>query len=171
MDSSIQKKRPVDTLTHDNSEEWFYLFREWAKGEGMDFVLRKTAQEYALLGTQSFTGFGTGTTPSSSNSGTPSNTPLRPHDIQDLLESLNIIEEIPLQGHWDIARLEKWSKSESKIRYTLTICVDDIDSKALKEFSTVKEGWEALWVKYSKIRPATAREDLIKLTNYQWDDS
>jgi hypothetical protein len=84
---------------------------------------------------------------------------------------LNIIEEIPLQGHWDIARLEKWSKSESKIRYTLTICVDDIDSKALKEFSTVKEGWEALWVKYSKIRPATTREDLIKLTNYQWDDS
>ena len=56
-------------------------------------------------------------------------------------------------------------------KQALTICVDDIDSKALKEFSTVKEGWEALWVKYSKIRPATTREDLIKLTNYQWDDS
>jgi hypothetical protein len=65
----------------------------------MDFVLRKIAQEYALLGTQSFAGFRTGTTPSSSNSGTPSNTPLRIHDIQDLLESLNIIKEIPLQGH------------------------------------------------------------------------
>jgi hypothetical protein len=53
----------------------------------------------------------------------------------------------------------------------MTICVDDIDSKALKEYSTVKEGWDVLWVKYSKIRPATAREDQIKLTDYQWDDS
>ena len=35
----------------------------------------------------------------------------------------------------------------------------------------MKEGWESLWAKYSKIRPATAREDQIKLTNYQWDDS
>ena len=57
------------------------------------------------------------------------------------------------------------------MRYTMTICVDDIDSKALKEFNTVKEGWESIWTKYSKIRPATAREDQIKLTNYQWEES
>jgi hypothetical protein len=63
MDSSIQKKRPVDTLTYENSEQWFYLFKKWAKGEGIDFVLRKTAQQYALHGAQPFAGFGTGTTP------------------------------------------------------------------------------------------------------------
>ena len=171
MDPSIQKKRPVDTLTHDNSEEWFYLFKEWAKGEGMDFVLRKTAQQYAYQSVQPFTGFGTGTTPSSSNPGTPADILPRSLDVQDLLESLNIIEQTPLRGQWDATRLEKWSKAESKIRYTLTICVDDIDSKVLKESNTVKEGWESLWSKYSKIRPATAREDQIKLTNYQWDDS
>ena len=49
----------------------------------------------------------------------------------------------------------------------MTICVDEIDSKALKECKTVKEGWELLWSKYSNIRPATACEDQIKLTNYQ----
>ena len=168
---SIQKKRPVDTLTQDNSEEWFYLFREWAKGEGIDYVLRKTAQQYALQDTLPFTGFGTGTTPGSINPGTPQNVLPRSLDVQDLLESLNIVEETPLRGQWDGARLEKWSKAESKIRYTMTICVDDIDSKALKEFNTVKSGWEALWAKYSKIRPATAREDQIKLTNYQWENS
>jgi hypothetical protein len=79
MDSSIQKKRPVNTLTHDNWEEWFYLFKEWAKGEGMDFVLQKTAQQYALQGTQPFAGFGTGTTPSSSNPGTPAPIDIPPH--------------------------------------------------------------------------------------------
>jgi gag-polypeptide of LTR copia-type len=70
-----------------------------------------------------------------------------------------------------VSRLEKWSKAEAKIRYTITICVDDIDSKSLKEHNTVKTGWEALWAKYSKIRPATAREDQIKLTNYQWEET
>ena len=44
---SLQKKRPVDTLIYNNSEEWFYLFQEWTKGEGIDFILHKTAQEYA----------------------------------------------------------------------------------------------------------------------------
>jgi hypothetical protein len=152
--SSLQKKRPVDTLTYDNWEEWFYLFQEWTKGEGIDFVLRKTAQQYALQTTQGPAGLGGHLL-----------------DIQDLLESLNIVEEPLLQGQWDQTRLERWSKAESKIRYTMTICVSDIDAKALKEYGTVKAGWEALRVKYSNIRPATAREDQIKLTNYQWDNS
>jgi Reverse transcriptase (RNA-dependent DNA polymerase)/gag-polypeptide of LTR copia-type len=171
MDSTILKKRPVDTLTYDNSEEWFYLFGEWSKGEGIDFVLRKTVHQYAHQGIQPFAGFGTGTTPRSTDPQTPVDIISRPLDVQDLLESLGIKEEIPLRGQWDITRLEKWSKAEAKIRYVLTICVDDIDSKALREFKTVKLGWEALWVKYSKIRPATAREDQIKLTNYQWEES
>ena len=45
--SSLQKKRPVEVLTYDNWEEWFYLLGEWAKGESIDFVLRKTVQQYA----------------------------------------------------------------------------------------------------------------------------
>ena len=49
MDSTLQKKRPVDTLTFDNWEEWFYLFFEWSKGEGIDYVLRKTVQQYAHI--------------------------------------------------------------------------------------------------------------------------
>lgn len=173
MDSSLHKKRPVDTLTYDNWEEWFYLFQEWSKGEGIDYVLRKTVRQYAYQVAQPFSGFGTGTTPPSSSNATqtPENAVPRPIEVRDLLESLNIIEEMPLRGYWDIARLEKWSKAEAKIRYTITICIDDIDSKALKEYATIKEGWESLWAKYSKILPATAREDQIRLTNYQWDDS
>jgi len=167
---SLEKKRPVDTLTYDNSEEWFYLFQEWTKGEGIDFILRKTAQEYAYLPEKPFNGFGTSTTPSSSHTTTPESRAVRSFEIQDLLESLNITEALPLQGIWDQARLEKWSKAESRMRYILTICVDDIDSKALKEHTTVKTGWEELKAKYLIVRPATAREDQIKLTNYQWED-
>jgi hypothetical protein len=66
----------------------------------MDFVLRKTAQQYALQGTQPFAGFGSRTTPSSSNPGTPAPVDIPPRllDIQDLLESLNIIEQILIRG-------------------------------------------------------------------------
>ena len=51
------------------------------------------------------------------------------------------------------------------------ICINDIDSKALKEFNTIKSGQEVLWAKYSKIRPTTICEDQIKLTNYQQENS
>jgi hypothetical protein len=70
-----------------------------------------------------------------------------------------------------VSRLEKWIKATAKVRYIIKICLDDIDVRSLKEHDTIKLGWEALWDKYSKIRPATAREDSIKLTNYQWDES
>jgi hypothetical protein len=89
MESSIEKKRPVGILTHDNQEEWFYLFKEWAKGEGIDYVLRKTAKEYAY--SEQFNGFGTGSTPSSSSS--PEKRSL---EVANLLESLNITERQPL---------------------------------------------------------------------------
>ena len=167
---SIQKKRPVDTLTYDNHEEWFFLFKEWAKGEGIDFVLRKSPEDYAKDVTTTFNGFGSGITPESSNTSTASGI-VRSIEVQDLLDGLGIQEEQPLQGSWNLPRLEKYARAESKVRYTITICVDDIDSKLLKEHEFVRNGWNALSAKYLKIRPATAREHSIRLTNYQWEES
>jgi hypothetical protein len=166
---SIQKKRPVDTLTYENHEEWFFLFKEWTKGEGIDFVLRKSVEDYAKNVTP-FNGFGSGITPESSNTSTASGI-VRSIEVQDLLDGLGIQEEQPLQGSWNLPRLEKYAKAESKIRYTITICVDDIDSKLLKEHQFVRNGWDALSAKYLKIRLATAREHQIRLTNYQWEES
>jgi hypothetical protein len=70
-----------------------------------------------------------------------------------------------------VTRLEKWVKAEAKVRYIIKICLNDINIRSLKDHDTLKISYEALWDKYSKIRPATAREDSIKLTNYQWEES
>ena len=51
------------------------------------------------------------------------------------------------------------------------ICVDDVDAKSIKDSATVRDGWKIIWDKYSIICPATAREEQIKLTNYQWEDN
>ena len=159
MDVSIKRKQPVDILTYNNQEDWFYLFTEQARVEGIDYILRKTVWDYAYY--DQFNSFGTRTTPSSSSS-----PDIRSPDVVDLLESLNIVEKLPLTRYWDLPRLEKQAKGKAKLQYTITICIDDIDSKSLREFNTIKAGQEALQAKYSKIRPATAREDQIKLTNY-----
>jgi hypothetical protein len=161
--SSLQKKRPVETLNYDNWEQWFYLFGEWAKGEGIDFVLRKTVQDYAYIFSIP------DITPTSSDSS--NSLSVRPLEIQDLLESMNIQEETPLLGEWNQTRLEKYAKAEAKMRYTLTICVDDIDAKSIKNCDSVQSGWKTIWSKYSMIRPATSREEQIQLTNYQWEDN
>jgi hypothetical protein len=120
MDSSLLKKRPVDTLTYDNWEEW-------SKGEGIDYVLRKTVRQYAQhvapLVAPSFSGFGTSTTPVSTtlasttpcSNAVPKNAVLRPIEVRDLLESLQIVEDLPLYGYWDVVQLEKWSNAEAKM--------------------------------------------------------
>ena len=89
---SIQKKRPVDTLTYDNHEDWFFLFKEWAKGEGIDFVLQKSPEDYTKDITTTFNSFGSGTTPKSSNTSTTSGI-VRSIEVQDLLDRLRIQEE------------------------------------------------------------------------------
>jgi hypothetical protein len=101
MDSSLLKRRPVDTLTYDNSEQWFYLFEEWSKGERLDFVLQKTVRQYAQhVALLPFRGFGTSTTlTASSNNATPENAVPRLIKVRDLLESLQIVENLPLSRH------------------------------------------------------------------------
>ena len=126
----IQKKRPVDTLIYDNHKEWFFLFKEWAKGEGIDFVLRKSLEDYAKDVMTTFNSFGSGTTPKSSNTSIALGI-VRSIEVQDLLDGLGIQEEQPLQGSWNLPRLEKYARAESKVRYTITIYVDDINSKLL----------------------------------------
>ena len=114
MEFSIEKKRPVGILTFDNYEQWFDLFGEWTMGEGIDFVLRKTVYEYAYV--DRFNGFGIGSTPSSSSS--PEKRTL---EVAKLLEKLKVTEKQPLQGHWDVTRLEKWVKAIAKVRYIIKI--------------------------------------------------
>ena len=76
-------------------------------------------------------------TPTSSESSSLS---VRPLEIQDLLESINIQEETPLLGEWNLARLEKYVKAELKVRYTLIICVNNIDGKLIKDCGSVQTG-------------------------------
>ena len=113
-------------------------FGDWAKGEGIDFVLRKTVIEYCyIFSVPSISG----TTPTSSESSSLS---VRPLEIQDLLDSMNIQEDKPLLGEWNLTRLEKYLKAESKVRYTLIIYIDDIDSKLIKDCGSVQIGWQTI---------------------------
>src|ERR1700722_18363421 len=146
--SSLQKKRPVETLTYEYWEQWFDLFGDWAKGEGIDFVLRKTVIEYCY--TFSVPSISSTTPTSSESSSSPA---VRPLEIQDLLDSMNIQEDKPLLGEWNQTRLEKYAKAEAKMRYTIMICVDDIDGKLIKDCGSVQLGWQTIWKKYSVIRP------------------
>ena len=88
----IQKKRPVDILIYNNHEEQFFLFKEQVKGEGIDFVLQKSPEDYTKDITTTFNSFGSGTTPESSNTSIASGI-VRSIEVQDLLDGLGIQEE------------------------------------------------------------------------------
>ena len=154
-------KKPVDTLTYDNWKDWFELFQLWAGGKGIDFILRKTIAQYAYTSTTS-----TNWTPNSSDQAPQPAT--RPLEVLDLLESLQIVEETPLKGCWDEARLGRWKMADATVRYTLKICLDSIDNILLAEHNTVKGAWEELKRKYSRVQPVDARGDLAKLTSFEW---
>jgi hypothetical protein len=96
-------------------------------------VLRKTVIEYCyIFSVPSISG----TTPTSSES----TLSIRPLEIQDLLDSMNIQEDTPLLSKWNLTRLEKYTKAEAKMRYTIIICVDDIDGKLIKDCGSVQLG-------------------------------
>jgi hypothetical protein len=46
---------------------------------------------------------------------------------------MNIQEETPLLGEWNLARLEKYIKAKLKVRYILIIYINNIDGKLIKD--------------------------------------
>ena len=97
-------------------------------------MLRKTVIEYCyIFSVPSISGMTLMSSESSSLS-------IRPLEIQDLLESMNIQEETPLLSEWNLARLEKYTKAELKVRYTLIICVNNIDGKLIKDCGSIQIG-------------------------------
>ena len=98
-------------------------------------MLRKTVIEYCYI--FSVPSISSTTLVSSESSISLS---IQPLEIQDLLESMNIQEETPLLSEWNLARLEKYTKAELKVRYTLIICVNNIDGKLIKDCGSIQIG-------------------------------
>ena len=169
MDSNNStKKRPVDILTHKNWREWFQLIELYFAGEELDFVLHKTEEEYcAVLG---FT--------AQSGTSTSANTPVT--DREDVNELGKTLEGLSLGkgkrpepdtgsqgGRMNIEKQRLYRKASAKVLYTISICIDPLDGDLIREFATVKEKWNQLYAKYSKVRPQANREDIAKITAFK----
>ena len=160
MNSEIMtKKRPVDILTHKNWREWFQLIELYFAGEELDFILHKTEEEYCAV--LRLTG----------QSGTPTsaNTPVTDRENVDelgkSLEGLRIGKgKAGSQGgRMNVEKQRLYRKASAKVLYTISICIDLLDEDLISELATVKEKWEQLLAKYSKVRPQANQEDIAKI--------
>ena len=164
MDSeNLTKKRPVDILTYKNWREWFQLIELYFAGEELDFVLHKTEEEYCtILG---LTG--------QSGTSTSIDTPVTDReDVEELGKSLEGLrigkgKAGPQGGRMNIEKQRLYCKASAKVLYTMSICIDPLDGDLIREFDTVKEKWDQLYAKYSKVRPQANREDIAKITAFK----
>ena len=114
----------------------------------MDFVLHKTEEEYcAILG---FT--------AQSSISTSANTPLT--DRED-------VDKLGKGGRMNIEKQRLYRKALAKVLYTISICIDPLDGDLIYEFAIVKEKWDQLYAKYSKVRLQANREDIAKIIAFK----
>jgi hypothetical protein len=67
----------------------------------------------------------------------------------------------------NIEKQRLYRKASAKVLYTISICIDRLDGDLIREFATVKEKWDQLRAKYSKVRPQANREDIAKITAFK----
>jgi hypothetical protein len=157
----LSKKQPVETLLYKNWREWFKLLKMHFVAEELDFVINQTEEEYCTV--LRFT--------DQSGTSTDVDTPVTGReDIDKLgkkLEGLNIQEEKPQQGRINIEKQRLYYKASAKVLYTITICIDPIDTDLVSKTTTAKEVWDQLYTKYSKVRLQANRDNIKKITIFK----
>jgi hypothetical protein len=83
------------------------------------------------------------------------------------LEGFNIQEEKPQQGRINIEKQRLYYKVSAKVFYTITICIDPIDTDLVSKTATAKEVWDQLYTKYSKVRLQANRDNIKKITVFK----
>jgi len=125
----MAKKRPVDILTRENWREWFKLLELHFIGEGLDFVLHNTEEEYcAYLTVRS--GLSTG----ANTPVTDGKEPERPGEPEKLASRKGM----------NIEKQQKFRKAAAKVLYTMSIYLDSIDNDLIDEFSQINKKWHRL---------------------------
>ncbi len=145
----LARKRPVPVLNRLNWRNWFQLFELHIIGQELDFVLSQTENSYTQI--RQFT---------------PTSTLSTSDPIDDLaggIDSLNIKTETP---RWNTERREKYRAGSAKVLYLIMICIGPLDQAFIKPLSDTKAKWDALYAKYSVIKPQEQREDLKKITHF-----
>ena len=67
----------------------------------------------------------------------------------------------------NIKKQELYRKAFAKVLYTISICINLLDRDLICEFATVKEKWNKLYEKYSKVRLQANQEDITKITAFK----
>jgi len=108
-------------------------------------VLHQTREEYCTV-----IGF---TAQSSTNASTPVTDREDVDRLGKTLEGLSLRrEKTGSQGGMNIKKQELYRKASAKVLYTISICINLLDGDLICEFATVKEKWNKLYEKYSKVQ-------------------
>ena len=149
----LARKRPVPILNRLNWRNWFQLFKLHIIGQGLDFVLDQTESDYAQIKQ-----FAT-VTPS-----TPSTASTDP--VDNLARGIEGLKFNTETQRWNTEKKEEYRAGSAKILYLIMICIGPLDTAFIEPLSDTKAKWDALYRKYSVIKPQEKREDLQKITHF-----
>jgi hypothetical protein len=60
-----------------------------------------------------------------------------------------------------------YCKVSAKVLYTITICIDPINTDLVSKTATAKEVWDQLYIKYSKVRLQANKDNIKKITIFK----
>ncbi len=67
---------------------------------------------------------------------------------------------------WNVEKKAEYYAAAAKVQYMLIICINDFDTKFIREFDLIKKKQDKLQAKYSRTYPVILQEDIAKLTGF-----
>lgn len=133
----LARKRPLPVLEKANHVQWFKLALLHFQAEGIEHVLNQKMEDFVLV-----------------------------------VEYTDADPSDPTKGKYPRVvnvdeKKKQWNRDDAKVRYILTICLNDYDQEDCAEHTTAKESWAYLEKKYLDKRPSVGDHYLVQLMTYK----
>ena len=164
---ALAKRRALPVLDRKNQKQWFELAITLLKSKGLYYVIEQDKIKYAwILGSER-----AAQAKASEDSSKDSSTTNTPRSENDGVDNITKgVKGMSFNGTWHVEKGPQYDQDEAKAWYELVICLDDFDQEFAAEFSSTKEKFDNLRLKYNKTRPIDNRENLAKLTAFKLEE-
>ncbi|KAI0993071.1 hypothetical protein K3495_g15113, partial [Podosphaera aphanis] len=154
FEDSVTMRRPVETLTKSNWRQVFTDLQLWLESKGLFYVCENIREDYCSW--QTFKRKDPPVVEKEKDSKEKGVEKLTAH-----MDNLNINKKSLL----NIEKATQWDKDASAVMYWLRQCCSN-DTDIIEEQGNPRQSWNALYRKYSKVKPGDLRQLEREITSF-----
>ena len=163
----LAKRHTLPILNRKNQKQWFELAITLLKFKGLYYVIEQDKIKYAWVSGSERAAQAKASEDSLKDSSTTNTPRSEDNGIDNITKG---VKGMSFNGTWHIKKGPQYDQDEVKAWYELVICLDSFNQEFATEFSSTKEKFDNLHLKYNKTRPIDNQENLAKLTAFKLEE-